>query len=41
MMAFPVWEFLLEILWAFACWTIVFFLLVGSMWLYVTIFHGK
>lgn len=41
MMAFPVWEFLLEILWAFAGWTIVFFLLVGSMRLYVTIFYGE
>lgn len=41
MMVFPVWEFLLEILWAFAGLTIVFFLLVGSMWLYVTIFYGE
>lgn len=40
-MAFPVWEFLLEILWAFAGLTIVFFLLVGSMRLYVTIFYGE
>lgn len=28
-MAFPVWEFLLEILWAFACWTIVLCLFWG------------
>lgn len=28
-MAFPVWEFLLEILWAFACWTIVLSLFWG------------
>lgn len=41
MFAFPVWEFLLELLWAFAFWTIVFFLLVGSMRLYVTIFYGE
>lgn len=42
MSAFPVLEWLLEtLLWAFACWTIVFFLLVGSMWLYVTIFYGE
>lgn len=40
-MVFPVWEFLLEILWAFAAWTLLFFLLVGSMWLYVTIFFGE
>lgn len=40
-MAFPVWEFLLEILWAFAVWIIVFFLLVGSMRLCVTIFFGE
>lgn len=40
-MVFPVWEFLLEILWAIACWTIVFFLLVGSMRLYVAIFYGE
>lgn len=40
-MVFPVWEFLLEILWAFACGTIVFFLLVGSMRLYATIFYGE
>lgn len=40
-MVFPVWEFLLEILWAFACWTIVFFLLVGSMRLYGIIFYGE
>lgn len=40
-MAFHVWEFLLEILWAFACLTIVFFLLVGSMRLYATIFYGE
>lgn len=40
-MAFPVWEFLLEILWAFACLTIVFFLLVGIMRLYATIFYGE
>lgn len=40
-MVFPVWEFLLEILWAFAVWAIVFFLLVGSMRLYVTIFFGE
>ena len=40
-MVFPVWEPLLEILWAFAVWTIVFFLLVGSMRLYVTIFFGE
>lgn len=40
-MAFPVLEFLLEILWAFACWTLFFFLLVGSMRLYVTIFYGE
>ena len=41
MTVFPVWEFLLEILWAFAVWIIVFFLLVGSMRLYVTIFFGE
>lgn len=40
-MAFPVWEFLLEILWAFASLTLVFFLLVGSMRLYVAIFYGE
>lgn len=40
-MVFPVWEFLLEVLWAFACGTIFFFLFVGSMWLYETIFFGK
>lgn len=40
-MIFPVWEPLLEILWAFAFWTILLFLLVGSMWLYVTIFYGE
>lgn len=40
-MAFPVWEFLLEILWAFACLVILFFLLVGSMRLYATIFYGE
>lgn len=40
MFAFPVWEFLLEILWVFAVWTIVFFLLVGCMRLYVAIFYG-
>lgn len=40
-MAFPVWEFLLEILWAFAGLTVVFFLLVGIMRLYVTIFYGE
>lgn len=40
-MAFPVWELLLEILWAFACLTILFFLLVGSMRLYVAIFYGE
>lgn len=40
-MVFPVWESLLEILWAFACLTIFLFLLVGSMWLYVTIFFGE
>lgn len=40
-MVFPVWEFLLEILWAFAVWTIVLFLLVGIMRLYVTIFFGE
>lgn len=40
-MVFPVWELLLEILWAFACWTILFFLLVGIMRLYVTIFFGE
>lgn len=40
-MVFPVWEFLLEILWAFACLTILFFLLVGIMRLYVTIFFGE
>lgn len=40
-MVFPVWEFLLEILWAFAGLTIVFFLLVGSMRLYATIFYGE
>lgn len=40
-MVFPVWEFLLEILWAFAVWTLLFFLLVGSMRLYVTIFFGE
>lgn len=34
MFAFPVWEFLLEILWAFACWTIVLFLFwgFGELW---------
>lgn len=41
MFAFPVWEVLFNLLWAFAGLTIVFFLLVGSMWLYVTIFYGK
>lgn len=41
MFAFPVWEFLLEILWAFAGLTVVFFLLVGIMRLYVTIFYGE
>lgn len=41
MFAFPVWEFLLEILWAFAVWAIVLFLLVGIMRLYATIFYGK
>lgn len=41
MFAFPVWEWLLEILWAFAGLTIVFFLLVGIMRLYVTIFFGE
>lgn len=41
MTVFPVLEFLLELLWAFACWTLVLFLLVGSMWLYVTIFYGE
>lgn len=40
-MVFPVWEFLLELLWDFACLTIIFFLLVGSMRLYVTIFFGE
>lgn len=40
-MVFPVWEFLLELLWAFAVWIIVFFLLVGIMRLYVTIFFGE
>lgn len=40
-MVFPVWEFLLELLWAFACLTIAFFLLVGSTWLYATIFYGE
>lgn len=40
-MVFPVWELLLEILMAFAVWTIAFFLLVGSMWLYVTIFYDE
>lgn len=41
MFAFPVWEVLFNLLWAFACWTIVFFLLVGIMRLYVTIFYGE
>ena len=40
-MVFPVWEFLLEILWAFACLAILFFLLVGGMRLYATIFYGE
>lgn len=40
-MVFPVWEFLLEILWAFACLVILFSLLVGSMRLYATIFYGE
>ena len=40
-MVFPVWEFLLEILWAFDCLVIFFFLLVGSMRLYATIFYGE
>lgn len=34
MFAFPVWELLLEILWAFACWTIVLSLFwgFGELW---------
>lgn len=39
MFAFPVWEVLFSLLWAFAGLTVVFFLLVGIMRLYVTIFY--
>lgn len=41
MFAFPVWEVLFNLLWDFACLTIIFFLLVGSMRLYAAIFYGE
>lgn len=41
MFAFPVWEFLLEILLKFAGCIVVIFLIAGIMRLYVTIFYGE
>lgn len=41
MFAFPVWEFLLELLWGLAVWVILLFLIVGSTRLFYTIFYGE
>ena len=41
MLDFPVWECLLELLWGFAVWAILVFLIVGSIMLFYTIFLGE